>query len=83
MVLVAMNGWRDPEPGWLLNLIALPRARVDVVGGERQVAARIAQPQERARLWARLNGPSGSLDRYAQLRSRETAIVILEPRRTD
>jgi len=80
MVLVAMNGWGDPEPAWWLNLQALPRARVDLADGERQVTARIADPQERARLWARLNGPSGNLDRYAALRSRETAIVILEPR---
>lgn len=80
MVLTAMNGWGDPEPAWWLNLQALPRARVDLADGERQVTARIATPDERARLWARLNGPSRSLDRYAALRSRETALVILEPR---
>ena len=80
MVLVAMNGWADPEPAWWLNLQALPRARVDLVEGEVQVAARVANPEERARLWARLNGPSRDLDRYARRRSRETAIVILEPR---
>ena len=82
MVLVAMNGWGDRDPAWWLNLQALPRARVDLADGERQVKARIADPEERARLWARLNGPARNLDRYAVLRSRETAIVILEPRAT-
>ena len=79
LVLLAMNGWADPEPAWWLNLQANPSAKVDLATGSRDVNARLAIDEERARLWARLNGKSGTLDRYASLRSRETAIVILEP----
>ena len=80
LVLVAMNGWADPEPAWWLNLQAHPDATVDLATGSREVTARLATADERSRLWARLAGPFGDLDRYAALRSRETAIVILEPR---
>ena len=80
IVLVAMNGWADPEPAWWLNLQAHPGARVDLANGSRDVTARLATGDERSRLWARLAGPFGNLNRYAALRSRETALVILEPR---
>ena len=65
LVTMAMNGWADPEPAWWLNLQARPRA---------------ADPDERPRLWARWAGYDKDLDGYAALRSRETAVVILEPR---
>jgi len=80
LVLVAMNGWADPEPAWWLNLQAHPDARVDLATGSRDVWARVATGDERTRLWVRLAGPFGNLDRYAALQSRETAIVIREPR---
>jgi F420H(2)-dependent quinone reductase len=85
LVLVAMNGWADPEPAWWLNLQAHPDATVDLREGSRGVTARgvtarQATEHERSRLWARLADMTGNLDRYAALRSRETQLVILEPR---
>ena len=78
MVLVAMNGWADPDPAWWLNLQAHPEAVADLRGERREVTARRATEEERSRMWTRLLGPHG--DAYAALRSRETAVVILEPR---
>jgi hypothetical protein len=78
-----MNGWADPEPAWWLNLQANPEATVELPsGGGRRVIARAATPEERARLWARFLdlGSSAFTDASAALRSRETALVILEPR---
>ena len=81
LVLVPMNGWADPEPAWWLNLQSHPHASVELAGRRaRDVTARMATEDERARLWGRLAGPFGNLDRYAALRSRRTAVVILEPR---
>ena len=79
LVTMAMNGWGDPEPAWWLNLQARPDATVDLADGPRAVRARAADPDERERLWPRLKGPFGNIDDYAALRSRETAVVILEP----
>jgi deazaflavin-dependent oxidoreductase (nitroreductase family) len=82
LVTPAMNGWADPEPAWWLNLQANPEATVELTSGVRRVVARAANPEERARLWARYLelGSSAFNDASAALRSRETALVILEPR---
>ena len=82
LVTPAMNGWADPEPAWWLNLQARPEATVELPDGSREVTARTATGEERARLWARLVGLGSSAytDASAALRSRETAIVVLEPR---
>jgi deazaflavin-dependent oxidoreductase (nitroreductase family) len=82
LVSPAMNGWAQPEPAWWLNLQANPVATVQLPGGRRDVTARAAVGEERERLWARLVdlGSAAYTDANAALRSRETAIVILEPR---
>jgi F420H(2)-dependent quinone reductase len=83
VVTPAMNGWADPEPAWWLNLLANPDATVELPdGSSRAVTARAAVGDERARLWARFVGLGSSAfsDASAATRSRETAIVILEPR---
>ena len=75
-----MNGWADPEPAWWLNLLAHPDARVDLVDGSRVVHGRAANEDERLRLWANWAVYNKKLDAYAALRSRQTQVVILEPR---
>lgn len=82
LVTLAMNGWADPEPAWWLNLQANPNARVVLAGESREVRARRAEGDERARLWARWN-EIDDYDGWAALRSRETAVVVLEPRTED
>jgi deazaflavin-dependent oxidoreductase (nitroreductase family) len=82
LVTPAMNGWADPEPAWWLNLQSNPRATVELSdGGSRAVTARAASPDERRRLWAALVdlGTAAYTNANAATRSRETAIVVLEP----
>jgi deazaflavin-dependent oxidoreductase (nitroreductase family) len=80
LVGLAMNGWADGEPAWWLNLRAHPEARVHLTDGPRLVRAHAATGAERARLWARWRELDTKLDAYAALRSRETAVVVLERR---
>ena len=80
LITLAMNGWADPEPAWWLNLQANPHARIDLASGSRHVDARAAVGVERARLWAMWVGLGDGTDSYATKRSRDTAVVILEPR---
>jgi len=77
---MAMNGWADPEPAWWLNLLAHPDAMVDLVDGSRPVRGRAADEDERPLLWARWAVNNRKLDAHAALRSRQTQVVILEPR---
>jgi hypothetical protein len=77
---MAMNGWDDPEPAWWLNLQANPEATVELPAGTMAVHGRAAGGDERKRLWDRWRQIDAKLDAYAARRSRETAVVVLEPR---
>lgn len=83
LITPAMNGWADPEPAWWLNLQSNPDATVELPDGPRDVTARAATADERPRLWSMLSGlgTAAYTDASAARRSRETAVVILEPRR--
>ena len=62
------------------HLQANPDATVELPTGPRQVRARIATGEERERLWAEMVKRDRNLDGYAARRSRETAVVVFEPR---
>ena len=78
---LAMNGWGEPEPAWWLNLQAHPDATVELPDGTREVRARVATGDERARLWSEMEQREPNLDGYAARRSHQTAVVVFEPRR--
>jgi deazaflavin-dependent oxidoreductase (nitroreductase family) len=77
---LAMNGWASAEPAWWLNLQAQPEAVVELGDGPRPIRARVAEGDERARLWARWREVASNVDGYARRRAGETAVVVLEPR---
>jgi F420H(2)-dependent quinone reductase len=83
LVTMAMNGWGAPEPAWWLNLQAQPNTTVELVDGSRAVHGRAATHDERERLWARWAEYDTGLDAYAARRPSETAVVILEPTRSE
>jgi deazaflavin-dependent oxidoreductase (nitroreductase family) len=80
LVTMAMNGWGDPEPAWWLNVQAKPEVTLDTIDGPRLVHVRAAQGEERERLWARWEVYDKGLDSMAARRSRQTQVVIFEPR---
>jgi deazaflavin-dependent oxidoreductase (nitroreductase family) len=91
VIVVASNGGSDHPPAWLLNLQADPRVKVrlgrEVVGA----TARVATPEERARLWPLVNrtnrgmaplfhpGAIGRYDVHQRHTSREIPVVIITP----
>ena len=77
---LAMNGWGEPEPAWWLNLQAHPDATIDLPDGSRAIHARVSTGDERTRLWAEMRRHEPNLDAYASRRSKETALVVFEPR---
>jgi deazaflavin-dependent oxidoreductase (nitroreductase family) len=77
---LAMNGWGDPEPSWWLNLQAHPDATIELPHRTLDVTVRAATGDERSRLWSYMAQIEPDLDRFAALRSRETAVVVFEPR---
>ena len=83
VVTMAMNGWGAAEPAWWLNMQAHPDVEVVLPDGPRSVTGRIADADERPRLWDRWRALDDSLDAFADRRPTETAVVILEPRAAD
>jgi deazaflavin-dependent oxidoreductase (nitroreductase family) len=80
LVVVASKGGAPANPAWFLNLEADPDAVVQVKREQRRVRARRATPEERARLWPKVNEIWERYDSYQSKTTREIPLVILEPR---
>ncbi len=81
VVLIASKGGYPKHPAWFHNLKANPETTVQV-GGERiPVRARVADPEERERLWPLAEQAWHGYRTYQQRsQGREIPIVILERR---
>jgi deazaflavin-dependent oxidoreductase (nitroreductase family) len=80
LVLVASKGGHPRNPSWYHNLMANPDTTVQVGPDRRQVRARTATPEERARLWPKAVEVYSGYDGYQQRTQREIPLVVLEPR---
>lgn len=81
LVTLAMNGWDEGHPSWWLNLEARPNAVVRLAGRHpRPVRARPAAGEERERLWQRWVEIEPWHDTFAERRSTDTPVIVLEPR---
>jgi deazaflavin-dependent oxidoreductase (nitroreductase family) len=80
LVALAMNGWDEGSPAWWLNLEAHPDAIVRLAGKQpRPVRARLAEGEERERLWQRWVAVDPRIEASAAGRSITTPVIILEP----
>lgn len=78
IILVASNGGAQKHPLWWRNLLANPRAEVEVGRQHLHMTARQATPEERTQLWPRLVATYGPYEDYQKRTTREIPIVILE-----
>jgi deazaflavin-dependent oxidoreductase (nitroreductase family) len=78
LVVIGSNAGNARPPAWALNLVANPAAEVEV-GGERwAVTARVAEGEERAKLWERFNRKYSGFDDYRAATSRKIRVFVLE-----
>lgn len=75
--VVASNAGLPSHPAWFLNLRAQPRVRVRVGRDVFEAEARVADADERARLWPRLVSYNPPWGRYAESAAREIPVLIL------
>jgi F420H(2)-dependent quinone reductase len=80
LVLVASKGGYPKNPAWLHNLRANPETRVQVGSQVRNVRARVAEGDERERLWKLMVDVYPGYDGYRKRTEREIPVVVLEPR---
>lgn len=80
-VVVASKGGAPENPGWYHNLTADPDVEIQVGRDTLAVRARIAEGDERARLWARADEVNqGQYEAYQSRTKRPIPVVVLEPR---
>jgi len=79
LVIVGSRGGSKAPPAWWLNLEASPRTTVQVGPRRREVLARTASPDEKARLWPRLIQTYSDFQTYQDRTDRDIPVIILEP----
>ena len=81
IVVVASRGGDHIHPAWFLNLRDNPDVEVSYQGKAKQsMKARIATPDERARLWPLVTADHRNYAGYQTKTDREIPLVLLEPR---
>jgi deazaflavin-dependent oxidoreductase (nitroreductase family) len=80
LVVVASNGGSDRPPGWFFNIQSNPDVGVQIGRRRTRMRARIADSQQRTRLWPLVNqNNSNRYDGYQAKTKRQIPLVILSP----
>ena len=80
VIVIGSNAGHKAAPAWSLNLEASPAAEVQVGSKRRKVRARVAEGDERAELWRKMNAQYAGFEDYEERTSRDIAVFVLEPR---
>jgi deazaflavin-dependent oxidoreductase (nitroreductase family) len=80
VILIASFGGDDRHPAWYLNLVANPDVEIDIEGSKRLMRARVAEGEERARLWDAVTAKHDNYAGYQRKTDREIPVVVLSPR---
>jgi len=79
--VIASKGGAPQHPGWFHNLTAEPDLEIQVGRARIPVRARIAEGEERARIWARADAVNqGQYTVYQSRTKRPIPVVVLAPR---
>jgi deazaflavin-dependent oxidoreductase (nitroreductase family) len=80
IVVVASRGGDDTHPAWFLNLRDNPAVEVAYKGAPRKpMHARVADAEERARMWPLVTAGHKNYAGYQTKTTREIPLVLLEP----
>jgi deazaflavin-dependent oxidoreductase (nitroreductase family) len=80
-VVVASRGGDDHHPAWFLNLRDNPDVEVSLKGSPKQRwTARVASPEERARMWPQIASKYRNYAGYQKRTEREIPLVLVSPK---
>jgi deazaflavin-dependent oxidoreductase (nitroreductase family) len=71
-------GGMDWHPGWYLNLKSRPEARIEIGDKAFNVQSKIAESEERTRLYEKFKAASSNFMKYENGTSREIPVIRLE-----
>jgi len=77
-VIVASQGGAPDHPGWFKNLVKDPDVGVQIKSEKFRACARVAEGEERERLWELMNEVWPHYDEYATRTDREIPVVVLD-----
>ncbi|HEX3318932.1 MAG TPA: nitroreductase family deazaflavin-dependent oxidoreductase [Solirubrobacteraceae bacterium] len=78
-IVIGSNAGNTKAPAWAHNLEANPDAEIQAGRRKGRVRARIAQGDERAELWRKMNDQYAGFDHYAGRTTRDIRVFVLEP----
>lgn len=76
--IFASKGGADTNPDWLHNLVANPDATIEIGTETIPVKARVAEGDERERIWTRQKELMPGFASYEKKTSREIPVIVLE-----
>lgn len=79
MVVSASKAGAPTNPDWYHNLVAHPQVTVEVGTGTVPATARVAEGDERERLWSAQKQEYPGFADYERNTEREIPVVVLEP----
>ena len=77
--VIASKGGAPSHPAWFLNLEANPEVHIQVAADKYMARARIAEGEERERLWKQMVGIYAPYEDYQAATERRIPVVVLEP----
>jgi deazaflavin-dependent oxidoreductase (nitroreductase family) len=80
LVVIGSNAGNERAPAWALNLKGNPACEVEVRGRRRLLNSRVAEGEERADLWRKMNEQYAGFEDYDQRTSRDIPVFVLESR---
>lgn len=79
MAVFATNGGASRNPDWYHNVLANPQVQVEVGGRTIGARARVADTEERERIWQQQASRLPNVDALQERSGRTIPVVILEP----
>ena len=78
IAVFASKGGSDTNPDWFHNLVANPRARVEVGTESWDVVARVAEGDERERIWESQKRLMPGFATYEERTPRQIPVIVLD-----
>ncbi len=78
LVIIASMGGAPKHPAWYLNLVANPKATVEVGAEKFTARASVAEGAERERLYAQQAAEMPAFNEYQEKTTRQIPVVVLE-----
>ncbi len=78
-IVIASKGGSERHPQWYLNLVAHPEVEVQIRDRTFSAIARIADPDEKERLWPIMGDAYPFYNDYRKGTERDIPLIVLEP----